>query len=160
MIGKSRQEVFLKFRFYGNVMPIKNISLKKLCVKFLLHILPYHSFSRFLELLSHCENVAWKNYIIKKYAKYYKINTKEAISRDLKNYPSFNHFYTRRLKPESRPVTDIWNGVASPVDGTVHQTGIINEGEIFLAKGHKFSVTVLLGGDNKLAGLFNKGVYK
>jgi phosphatidylserine decarboxylase len=140
-------------------MSIKNISIKELLITLLQHILSHHLISHFFGFLSRWENEVWKNLIIKKFAKYYNINTKEAVSRDLNKYPSFNHFFTRQLKPGVRPITAFENGVASPADGTVSQAGIISEDEIFLAKGKKFTVTALLGGDSKRADLFKNGIF-
>lgn len=140
-------------------MSIKNTSIKQLLITLFHYILSHRLSSRFLKFLSHWENEAWKNLIIKKFARHYKINTKEAVSRDLRNYPSFNHFFTRQLKPEARPITELEKGVASPVDGTVSQVGAISDGEIFLAKGKKFTVTALLGGDVKRADSFRNGVF-
>ncbi len=140
-------------------MPMKNISTKELLIALLQYILPLHLLSRLLGFLSRYENEVWKNLIIKQFGKFYNVNTKEAVSRDLKNYPSFNHFFTRQLKPEVRPITAIENGVACPADGTVSQSGNITEGEIFLAKGKTFTVTALLGGENNLADIFRNGVF-
>lgn len=149
----------MKSRFWKIIMSIKNASIKELSIILLQHILPHHIPSRCLGVLSRCENKAWKNLIIKKFAKFYKVDTKEAVSRDLKNYPSFNHFFTRQLKPDLRPITDLKKGIACPVDGTVSQAGNIADGEIFLAKGKKFTVNALLGGDSKRADLFRNGSF-
>lgn len=140
-------------------MSKKNISIKALLIILLQYIFSHRLPSRLFGFLARCENKAWKNLIIKKFGKYYKINTREAVSRDLNNYPSFNHFFTRQLKPGVRPITEIESGVACPVDGTVSQTGIITEGQIFLAKGKKYSIEGLLGGDKKRADLFNSGIF-
>lgn len=140
-------------------MSIKNTSIKALLITLLQYIFSHRLPSRLFGFLSRCENKAWKNLIIRKFGKFYKINTKEAVSRDLNNYPSFNHFFTRQLKPGVRPITEIENGVACPVDGTVSQAGMITEGQLFLAKGKKYSIKGLLGGDNKRADLFNSGIF-
>lgn len=140
-------------------MFIKNTSIKALLITLIQYVFSHQLLSRLFGLLSRCENEAWKNMIIKKFGKFYNINTKEAVSRDLNNYPSFNHFFTRQLKPGVRPITELENGVACPVDGTVTQTGIITEGQIFLAKGKEFSIAGLLGGESKRADLFSSGIF-
>jgi phosphatidylserine decarboxylase len=138
---------------------MKNTFIKELFITLLQYIFSHHIPSRVFGFLSRCENKTWKNLIIKKFGKYYDVNTKEAVSRDLNNYPSFNHFFTRQLKPGARPITAVENGIACPVDGTVSKVGIISEGEILLAKGKKFTVTELLGGDSERANLFSNGIF-
>ncbi|MGR9086589.1 MAG: archaetidylserine decarboxylase [Gammaproteobacteria bacterium] len=140
-------------------MTIKNVPIKQSLMTLPQAILPHHVLSRFLGFLSHCEHEAWKNLMIKRFGKFFNVNTKEAVTRNLDRYPSFNHFFTRQLKPDARPITTLEHGVACPVDGTVCQTGVITEGEVFLAKGKNFTVTALLGGDEGRANPFSNGVF-
>ena len=44
-----------------------------------------------------------------------------------------------------------------PADGIISQLGPIQLGQLIQAKGHHYSATALLGGDEALAGLFNGG---
>ena len=140
-------------------MSIEKKHIKELLVTFLQYILTIRLLSQFIGFLSHCEHETRKNLMIKRFGKYYKVNTKEAVSRNLKHYRSFNDFFTRQLKPGVRTVTELKYGIACPVDGVVSQAGTIAEGEIFQAKGKKFTVTALLGGDSKRAELFSSGVF-
>lgn len=112
-----------------------------------------------LHFLAFCENEKVKNMLIKNFGKHYKINTKEAVSRNLKRYPHFNSFYTRKLKADARSITDLENGIACPVDGIVTQAGIIKEGDIIQAKGKNYSVSSLLGADNQNINSFEKGIF-
>ncbi|MGR9051862.1 MAG: archaetidylserine decarboxylase [Gammaproteobacteria bacterium] len=124
------------------------------------YLYPHHIVSDFLGFLSRIENEAWKNLLIKRFCKRFKVDTKEAISRNLKRYPHFNAFYTRELKPEVRPVTDLERGVACPVDAVVSQVGNITDGEIVQAKGRKFTVRDVLG-QSQYAGpfIYNAGAF-
>lgn len=135
------------------------MSIKEKLVSFPQYILPHHLLSRLMGFLTHCENKTVKNLMIRQISKIYKIDTKEALSRNLKSYPSFNHFFTRQLKPELRPITKLGNGVASPADGVISQVGIITDDQIFQAKGKSFSAAALLGGDEERAALFNGGTF-
>ena len=83
----------------------------------------------------------------------------EALEQDINTFKSFNHFFTRELNSNVRPLTTTPNAIACPADGTVSQAGKINDGDIFQAKGKNFTVTELLGGDSKRAEPFNNGVF-
>jgi phosphatidylserine decarboxylase len=63
----------------------------------------------------------------------------EALDPDIANYPSFNEFFTRALRPDARPLADA--DYICPVDGRISQFGAIDDDQIFQAKGHNFSTT-------------------
>ena len=123
------------------------------------YILPHHALSKMMSKLTHCENKIWKNLFIKQIIKHYGVNMNEALEQDINTFKSFNHFFTRELNSNVRPLTTTPNAIACPADGTVSQAGKINDGEIFQAKGKNFTVTDLLGGDSKRAEPFNNGVF-
>jgi len=109
--------------------------------------------------LTHCENKTWKNLFIKQIIKHYGVNMDEAREPDINAYKSFNHFFTRELKPSVRPLSTETNAIVCPCDGAVSQAGNITNGEIFQAKGKSFTATDLLGGDAARAEPFNDGVF-
>ncbi len=123
------------------------------------YILPHHALSRMMSKLTHCENKAWKNLFIKQIIRHYGVNMNEAIEQDINAFKSFNHFFTRELNPDVRPLTTERNAIASPADGVVSQAGNITEGEIFQAKGKSYTATDLLGGSLERAAPFNDGVF-
>lgn len=123
------------------------------------YILPQHLISRIMGKLTHSQNKIWKNLLIKLAIRTYKINVKEAMEQDIDSYPSFNHFFTRALNPEARPIADLKHAVVSPADGTVSQTGKITQGNIFQAKGKSFTAVDLLGGDQERAKPFENGEF-
>lgn len=123
------------------------------------YILPHHLISRIMGRLTHSQNKTWKNFLIRLAIRTYKINVNEALEQDLNAYASFNHFFTRALNPESRPIADRKNAVASPADGTVSQAGKITRGKIFQAKGKNFTAIDLLGGDQERAKPFENGEF-
>ncbi|MEQ1637221.1 MAG: archaetidylserine decarboxylase [Methylococcales bacterium] len=123
------------------------------------YILPHHALSRLMSVFTHCENKTWKNLLIQQIIKHYDVNMAEAAEPDINAYPSFNHFFTRALKPGIRPIASAANAVACPADGAVSQAGTITDGNIFQAKGKSFTATELLGGDANRAEAFNNGVY-
>ena len=123
------------------------------------YILPHHFLSGIMAKFTHSEIVVWKNFMINLIIKIYGVNMSESKEQDLNNFASFNHFFTRELKDEVRPVTTEPNAIACPADGAVSQAGIIEQGQIFQAKGKSFSATELLGGDEDRAKPFEDGFF-
>ncbi len=121
--------------------------------------LPHHWISRAAHWLADCENPAVKNRIIRWFAKRYQIDMQDALEEDLSAYPSFNAFFTRALKPGARPLPDDAKAICCPADGAISQLGQIENGRIFQAKGHRYSLTQLLGGDPELADRFMDGTF-
>jgi phosphatidylserine decarboxylase len=123
------------------------------------YILPHHALSGMMSKLTHCKNKAWKNLLIKLIIRHYGVNMDEALEQDINAFESFNHFFTRELKPGVRPLTTERNAIACPSDGAVSQAGNITGGEIFQAKGKNYTATDLLGGSAERAAPFNNGVF-
>jgi phosphatidylserine decarboxylase len=123
------------------------------------YILPHHALSALMSVLTHSENKVWKNLFIKQIIRHYGVNMSEALEPDINAYKSFNHFFTRELDPNVRPLTSEKRAVASPADGSVSQSGTITDGRIFQAKGKDFTVIDLLGGSVERAEPFKSGVF-
>ena len=123
------------------------------------YVLPHHTLSRMMSVLTHSENKLWKNLFIRQVIKHYRVNMDEALEQDINAYASFNDFFTRQLKPDVRPLTTDHNAVACPADGFVSQAGQIRAGKIFQAKGKNYTATELLGGDPERAAPFEEGTF-
>lgn len=121
------------------------------------HILPQHVLSRILGWFCDSRWIALKNWMIKRFIKTYDVNMSEAIIENPENFPCFNDFFTRHLKPELRPIVQEQNQIACPVDGTVSQIGVIKKDLLFQAKNFYFNVTDLLGGSESRAQSFLDG---
>lgn len=123
------------------------------------HILPHHLISRAV----HCfveSRIPWlKNNLIHFIAKRYGVDMSEAEEERLEAYSNFNDFFTRALKSDARPLPDDQQMIVSPADGAISQIGAINNGRIFQAKGHDYSLIELLGGDVKLSQEFMGGQF-
>lgn len=76
--------------------------------------------------------------------KAFNINLAEAESKDYDDYPHFNAFFTRALKPEARPIDAAKDSLVSPVDGVISQMGDIEHELILQAKGHHYTIKDLL----------------
>jgi phosphatidylserine decarboxylase len=85
------------------------------------YILPHHFLSKLMSKFTHSEIKVWKNLMISQIIKFYGVNMSEAKQQDINNFASFNHFFTRELKPGVRPVTSDNNAIACPADGAVSQ---------------------------------------
>ncbi len=123
------------------------------------YILPHHWLSGMMSRLTHCRLPWFKNAFIKLIVRLYGVNLAEAKSQNLDDYASFNDFFTRELKPGTRPIDPAIDAVVSPADGVVSQADDINGDRIIQAKGMDFSAIDLLGGDEKRADPFKNGVF-
>jgi phosphatidylserine decarboxylase len=123
------------------------------------YVLPQHTLSKLMSYVTHSENKALKNWCITQVIKHYGVNMDEAQEQNLGAFKSFNHFFTRELKPEVRPLTTEKGAIACPADGSVSQAGKITDGRIFQAKGMSFSTVDLLGGDAERSKPFEDGVF-
>ena len=87
----------------------------------------------------------------------YGVAMDEAENSDIGSYKSFNDFFTRPLRAGLRPLADA--DFVSPVDGAISQFGAIDDHHMLQAKGHRFSITELVGGDGALAAHFRHGSF-
>ncbi|MBS3965417.1 MAG: phosphatidylserine decarboxylase [Methylomonas sp.] len=133
------------------------MTLKTLLAVLPQYVLPHHALSQLMSRLTHCENQLWKNLFIKLIIRLYGVDMTEAKHSSLDHYPSFNAFFTRELKEGARPLVADPTAVACPADGAISQLGHIEDGSIFQAKGHRYSATELLGGDEQRAATFKHG---
>ena len=111
----------------------------------LLSVLPHHLLSKAMHALTRARWPALKNRLIRWAISHYRIDLDEIAQNDLEDYPSFNAFFTRALKPDARPVDPEPGSLVSPVDAEVSQAGPIEHDRMLQAKGHDFTLQALLG---------------
>lgn len=121
------------------------------------YLIPKHMLSAGMHWFMQVETVWVKNAIIKLLTKIYGINVSEAADENIDNYPHFNAFFTRALKPEARPIDETPDSWISPVDGLISQSTSINGNKIIQAKCHDYTVEALVGGDISYAQQFTNG---
>ena len=121
------------------------------------YLLPHHLLSRLIGCAAECRAGWFKNRLIGWFAKQYQVNMSEAQVEDLNAFAHFNDFFTRALKEGARPLDNTPNAILCPADGAVSQLGKIEQGRVFQAKGHSYSVIELLGGDSQRAAAFMGG---
>ena len=114
------------------------------------YLLPHHLVSAIVYGAVRIRFRWWTRALIRWAVRNYDINVDEAAHGDDPTaYCHFNDFFTRELKPDARPMapTD-W---ICPADGCISQIGRIEEGQIFQAKGHQYSLAALLGANDDWA---------
>ena len=109
------------------------------------HILPHHALTGMMYKLTRSEKPWWKNAFIKRFLKLYKIDMTEYGDKNEQDFRSFNEFFTRPLIDGARLIESGPNKLAAPVDGTLSQSGCIDNGSIIQAKGQSYSALQLIG---------------
>lgn len=83
--------------------------------------------------------------LIRAWIRAYGVDMSEA-GAPIEAYPTFNAFFTRRLKPGARPVDQDATTVASPTDSLVYSMGPVPEtGLLEQIKGRTYALDALLG---------------
>ncbi len=108
------------------------------------YILPHRMLSRLMYLLMRIQFKPIKNFTLNRMIKAFNINLEEAQSKNYDDYRDFNAFFTRALKPETRPIDASKDSLVSPVDGVISQMGDIEHELILQAKGHHYTIKDLL----------------
>ena len=121
------------------------------------YLLPKLALTMLIGKLASARAGSWSHTAIRRFIARYGVNMAEAADPRIESYASFNEFFTRPLRPDSRPFADVpW---LCPVDGAISQFGAIERDRIFQAKGHDYSTTALVGGDAALAARFENGAF-
>lgn len=122
-------------------------------------LLPQHGLSRFAGWIANCKQTWIKNRLIHGFIRHYNVDMMLAQEENPENYINFNHFFTRSLKPEKRPISSNAADIVSPVDGTISQIGDIKQNQLIQAKKIDYNLQALLGGSAKLAAQFQGGKF-
>ncbi|MBL4850814.1 MAG: phosphatidylserine decarboxylase [Gammaproteobacteria bacterium] len=123
------------------------------------YLIPHHALSRLIYWLMRRRWPFFKNAFIAWFVKQYQVDMSQAKNPDIESYPDFNHFFTRELRADARPIAKAPGAIVSPVDGRISEVGLINDDTIIQAKNHSYSMQSLLGGDTQLASRFNNGSF-
>ncbi|RJQ45858.1 MAG: phosphatidylserine decarboxylase [Gammaproteobacteria bacterium] len=123
------------------------------------YFIPQHLLSKLMYVLTRCRLRVWKEWQIRWFIRRYGVDMSIAAEPDPLAYENFNHFFTRALKPDARPIVNGAHDIACPVDGAVSQLGAIQDGRIFQAKGHTFGLEDLLGNSIERAAPFRNGQF-
>lgn len=99
------------------------------------------------------------HFVIKAFAKKYNVDMSEAKKENFSDYESFNQFFIRELKDNARKINENPTALCLPADGRVSQIGHIDDERLLQAKGHFFSLSDLLAGDEELVNTFKNGEF-
>jgi phosphatidylserine decarboxylase len=106
------------------------------------YLLPQRFLSKLVYKLTRCQCSIFKNSLIKSFIRYFNVDMSLADQSDVESYIHFNHFFTRELRQEIRPITK--QGIACPIDGSISQIGQIDVTTILQAKSREFDLKKLL----------------
>ena len=123
----------------------------------LLYMLPHHLLSRIVQWSTRWRHLPLRKPMTHWFIRHYNVDMSEAIQPNLDAYPDFNSFFTRALRPETRPIAQDAGQICCPSDGAISQLGDIQGQQIFQAKGHSYSLVELLGGSEERAQPFIGG---
>lgn len=121
------------------------------------HMLPKQRLTILAGHIASARGGAMTTRLIRWFVGHYGVDMSEAADTDIANYASFNDFFTRPLKAGARPLAPA--DFVCPVDGAISQFGDIDDHHMVQAKGHRFTVTDLVGGDAALAANFRHGSF-
>lgn len=125
---------------------------------YLTYALPHRYLSGIARRLAYSTDPKVKTRLISAVIAKFGVDMSEAADPNPENYPSFNAFFTRALKPGARTADPNRNVLLQPADGKVSQCGAIDGDVIFQAKGKSFTTAALLG-DAQLAKAFENGEF-
>ena len=121
------------------------------------YALPKQRLTAFAGRIAEAEAGSTTTRLIRWFVGKYAVDMSEAADPDIGSYTSFNDFFTRALKAGARPLAE--GDFVCPVDGAISQFGAIDDDRIVQAKGHRFTTTALVGGDDALAAQFRHGSF-
>ncbi|HIE49808.1 MAG TPA: phosphatidylserine decarboxylase [Gammaproteobacteria bacterium] len=114
-------------------------------MKILLKFIPNHFLTFCMGQFANSKNKFIKNFFINTFIKIYKPDLSIAKKRKAKDYISYNNFFTRELKDDARPINLSENIICSPVDGSIIDFGLIEDGQLIQAKKFKYKLVELIG---------------
>lgn len=123
------------------------------------YIIPKHAISRLVGKLAEAKMGWLTTKLIKLFIDSYGINMNEAKLKKASDFDTFNNFFTRELEEGARTIHVDDNTLCYPVDGAISQQGDIIDGQLIQAKGFNYSLSSLLGGDEKTAAPFQGGKF-
>lgn len=123
------------------------------------YFLPKTLISRLVGKLASAKLGKLTTFLIASFIKYYKIDMNEAEITDIKQFSTFNDFFSRALKKGARSIIKEPAAIAMPADGVLSEYGEIYKDAMLQAKGHYYSLEALLGGDSKDAKVYENGTF-
>jgi phosphatidylserine decarboxylase len=89
---------------------------------------------------------------IRRYIRTYDVDMSDVVT-SIEDFKSFDAFFTRELRPGARPVEGEPGDLVSCADGRLSVFEDIEQGSMFQAKGHRYSLAALLGNSDLASAL-------
>jgi phosphatidylserine decarboxylase len=116
------------------------------------HLLPQRALSSLVHWFMRRRSAWLKNLQIRTVGRLAGVDFAEAADPDPAAYATFNDFFTRALKPGTRPLAPP-PALLSPADGRISACGNLRGNRLLQAKGHDYSLEELLADDPACADL-------
>jgi phosphatidylserine decarboxylase len=120
-----------------------------------LFLLPLARFSFFSQLYGSFQKSPLSRRKIRPFIEKYQIDTSEFL-KPVDSFASFNDFFIRKLRPETRPIAAGSNIAILPADARYLFYANVSQSDQFLIKGRGFDLSKLLG-DSHLAARYVEG---
>ena len=121
------------------------------------YLLPQHGISRLVRWATRVRQGWFKDALISAFMRGFRPELGDAELTDPHAYPSFNAFFTRRLRAGARDFDRPPACICSPVDGTLSMAGPIAADTLVQAKGRDYRLGELLAGDAAMAARYRDG---
>jgi phosphatidylserine decarboxylase len=122
-------------------------------------LLPHHLLGRMVYALTRSRAVWMKNWLIAAFMRAYRPSMADALEPEPLRYCSFNAFFTRALRADTRPLDPDPLSIVSPCDGTLSVASALQGNQLLQAKGHRYSLEALLGDDAHWTATLRGGLY-
>jgi phosphatidylserine decarboxylase len=109
------------------------------------HLIPKNLSSSIVYRATRSRRRWLKRTLIHWFARAYAIDLGDAADASLDSYATFNDFFTRALRPGTRPIEGDADTLVAPADGVLTEHGKIDGDRLFQAKGRSYTLADLLG---------------
>lgn len=123
------------------------------------YVLPKRLVGRVVYRLSRSRITWLKNLLIRVFVHTFPVDLGEMDEPDACDYPSFNAFFSRGLKPGARPVDPDPATISCPADGAVQNLGRIRAGQLLQVKGIEYRLDRLIDVDAEDAARLDGGAF-
>ncbi len=122
------------------------------------HCFPHHLLSRVTFWLTR-QRLPFLDKLINLFISAFKVDMKDAAIEDISQFSTFNHFFTRELKPGTRPIDENTSSIVSPCDGKISMFGNIDKHTLLQAKNKSFTLNEFLTPSCKHLDKFAEGSF-
>jgi phosphatidylserine decarboxylase len=134
-----------------------SLSLSQRASVWLQYLLPQQGLTQLAGALARRRLGCLTQLAIRRFVARYQVDLQEAVQPDPAAYATFNEFFARALRPQARPLAAA--DLVCPVDGAVSQCGVMAQGLLVQAKGHRYALTALLAGESALSAALDGGCF-